>query len=192
MTSAFAEPSLDSARTFRRILTAMSQPGTIQDIACGPAPPAPLTPAMAALCLTLADMDAPLWVEKSLPRQARDWLRFHCGCPLVEDSGQAQLACVLKAETMPALAEFPQGLPEYPDRSATLFIQVAGLGQGPAVSLTGPGIKDRQILKVEGLPGWFWDKWQDNAAGFPLGVDVIFLAQGRVAGLPRSISAEVL
>ena len=62
---AFADPVFDSQTAFRRIMRAMSAPGTV--LACGEAlaPPASLSPAAAAALLALADFETPLWVAPS-------------------------------------------------------------------------------------------------------------------------------
>jgi alpha-D-ribose 1-methylphosphonate 5-triphosphate synthase subunit PhnH len=91
---------------------------------------------------------------------------------------------------MPRLALFAQGLDQYPDRSATLLLQVPGLEGGPAVTLAGPGMREAAEIAPAGLPDWFWNDWRLNAAQFPLGVDIFFTCGRSVIGLPRSIQAE--
>ena len=186
------DPSLASARSFRTMLEALSQPGSIHTLPDVPASPKSMPGGMAALCLTLADLDASLWLDPAADPECADWLRFNCGCPLVENSAAASLACVLDPERMPTLTAYNQGDPEYPDRSATLFIAVQDLAEGRGIKLTGPGIKRQRAFEVTGLPDVFWTQWKDNTAGYPLGVDVFFVSGNRIAGLPRSVRAEVL
>lgn len=185
-------PSLACARSFRTMLEALSLPGTIHTLPELSPPPKSMPAGMAALCLTLADLDAPLWLDPLADPDCSDWLRFHCGCPLVQTPGEASLACVFDPANMPALAEYRQGDAAYPDQSATVFIAVQNLGAGRRVRLTGPGIKQERVLQAEGLGDGFWKQWQDNSAAYPLGVDVFFVCGARIAGLPRSVSAEVL
>ena len=59
----FLAPVADSQQVFRRVLRAMSEPGSLQDIAVDLAPPAPLDRATAALCLTLLDFETPVWLD---------------------------------------------------------------------------------------------------------------------------------
>lgn len=193
------DPSLLSARCFRGVLEALSLPGSIHTLPLSAPPPPSMPAAMAALCLTLADMDTPLWLDPSIHPECREWLRFNCGCPLVEDPADALLGCVLDPATMPPLAAFRQGDLEYPDRSTTLFIAVGGLADDPAdgrvdreVRLCGPGIDGERAFKARGLARSFWKQWRDNAGGYPMGVDVFFVSGDRVAGLPRSVDAEVV
>lgn len=192
MNTAQQDPSLILARHYRVMLEAMARPGNVLALSEPAAAPAPLTGGLAALCLALVDLDTPLWLDPAADAACRQWLRFHCGCPLVETPISAAFACVLDPSAMPPLGSFNQGEPEYPDRSATLFIEVESLAEGTRVRLEGPGIDGRQDLNVRGLPQDFWDQWSRNTQSYPLGVDVYFVSGRRIAGLPRSVRAEVL
>src|SRR3546814_2619843 len=81
----------------------------------------------------------------------RTYLKFHCGCPLVERSQVAAFALVTDPANMPRLALFAQGVDQYPDRAATLLLQVPSLEGGPAVTLRGPGIRDTAVIAPFGL-----------------------------------------
>ena len=59
----FADPVFDSQATFRAALDALARPGRVAALPPVLTPPAPLNPATAALCLTLADLDTPLWLD---------------------------------------------------------------------------------------------------------------------------------
>ena len=180
---------MDSQRFFRAVLTAMAEPGRLVDLADAPPAPAPLAPAAAAVVLSLADLDTPVWLDPAAAAAA-DYLRFHCGCPVVAQPDAAAFALVSRPEDMPPLDAFHQGDPSYPDRSATVIIQVAGIRVERGVVLRGPGIAASAALAVDGLPAGFWTAWSGNHESFPLGVDVLFVAGGRIAGLPRSTVAE--
>ena len=145
-----------------------------------------VTSAAAALMLALADLDTPVWLDEAASNDAvQSWLRFHCGCTLVGAYSGAAFALITDAAELD-LTRFEQGTMEYPDRSATLFIQVASLDGGREYVLTGPGIRDTATLRVEGLPEDFAQRWRRNAAAFPLGVDVVFCCGNRIAALPRT------
>jgi len=191
-----ADPVHDSQRIFRALLQAMAHPGRPVAVGQGIEGPLPLDPATAAAALTLADYDTPVWIDwiADTP-QVRSYLKFHCGCPIVERSQEAAFAVVSDPENMPRLALFAQGIDQYPDRSATLLLQVPDLEQGPGVTLSGPGIPknkpgDAARIAPAGLPDWFWNDWRLNAAQYPLGVDIFFSCGETVIGLPRSILAE--
>ena len=185
----FADPVHDAQAAFRGVLDALSTPGRVVALSAPPAVPVPLMPATVALCLTLVDHDTPLWRDG--PAGAADaFLRFHCGCPIVGAAAEAQFAVVTDAAAMPPLHAFAPGEDLHPDRSATLFVQVAGFDDGRPFRLSGPGVRDTATLRVAGLPDGFVAGWADNAALYPLGVDVVLVAGDRVVGLPRTVRME--
>lgn len=181
----FAEPVRQSQQAFRAALNALSYPGRVVTVpGCVAAPP--LGPAQAALALTLVDFETPVWLDHAAAGAAA-WLRFHCGCPIVETPSAARFAFVVAPEAMPPLAAFDAGSDEFPDRSATLVLAVRSLSGTGDLRLTGPGIPGEAGLGVEGLPPDFPAQWQQNRELFPRGVD-LFLTEGdRLAGLPRTV-----
>jgi alpha-D-ribose 1-methylphosphonate 5-triphosphate synthase subunit PhnH len=186
----FDDPVDGAQATFRAALQALANPGRIQQVesACGI--PAGLSPAMAAMLLTLADVDASVWLPDSAGEAVRAYLRFHCACALVDDPAQARFVAVPAGCAAPSIAQCDPGDPAYPDRSATLLIEVESLEAGRPVTLAGPGIPGKRSLAVAGLPAGFWTQWAANHQRFPLGVDV-FLTQGsRLCGLPRTTRVE--
>ena len=62
----FADLVLGAQSVFRATMDALARPGTVQSIASDAAPPAPLTPELAALALTLCDHDTPVWFDPEL------------------------------------------------------------------------------------------------------------------------------
>ena len=183
---AFADPTFESQAAFRRIMRALSAPGTI--LACGEAlaPPPPLARAAAATLLTLADFETPLWIAPSFPAAIGDYLAFHTGAPRAAAPDKAAFALVdLSADGLD-LARFALGTAEYPDRSTTIVVQTASLDAGPRLRLTGPGVRGEARLAVASLPADFAAQWAEIRAGFPLGVDLVFAADARLAALPRS------
>ncbi len=186
-----ADPVLDSQSIFRGVLRAMSYPGRRHSLALKVPAPEPLHQATAAVCLTLMDVDTPVWLDsKAESPGVAEHLRFHCGAPLVPAPGDAHFAVIAAAQEMPRLFAFDTGSDQYPDRSATLLIQVHSLDRGPAVRLTGPGIRDHAMLFAAGLPACFWEDWAANGQFFPTGVDVILTSGADLVGLPRGVKAE--
>lgn len=192
---AWDDPVHDAQLTFRCVLQAMSEPGRIQTIPVALTGPAPLFFATTALCLALADFETALWLDRDAATpDVETYLRFHCGCPLAGDMAQAAFAVITDASQFGAeltLARFSRGTMEYPDRSATLLVQVPTLTDGPARYLTGPGIAAEHEFRVEGLPSGFELLWQENVLGFPLGVDVVFCCGQQILGLPRTTQLQV-
>jgi alpha-D-ribose 1-methylphosphonate 5-triphosphate synthase subunit PhnH len=185
----FATPVLSAQKTFRSALNALARPGTIHPLTAELSAPAPLSSSAAALALTLCDYDTPLWLDAGL-RSANavvDWLRFHCGSPIIEDPGAAAFAIVSTPSELPPLDHFNPGLPDYPDRSATLVLQLESLRSGPQLLLEGPGIRGSQLFRASPLPRNIGAQLMANHALFPRGVDLILLAEREVAALPRSV-----
>lgn len=182
LTGGFDSPPHQSARAFRAIMEAMARPGTIVALA-GATPPAPLSPVAGAVLLVLCDGDTPLYLAGDADCDAvRAWVAFHTGAPLRGPSDCA-FALGTWADLAP-LSPYSVGTPEYPDRSATLIVEVTGL-TAEGSTLRGPGIDGETALSLPD-PAAF----RANHALFPLGFDTLFTAGDRLAALPRS--TEVL
>lgn len=175
-----------SQATFRTVLDAMSSPGSVHAIPAEIAGPSPLSPAATALLLALADLDTAVWLaEAAMNAAVQSYLRFHCGCALTTDTATATFALITAPGELD-LERFAQGSMEYPDRSATLLVQVDSFDDGDSYVLSGPGIRDTATLRVASLPDDFAQRWRRNAAAFPLGVDLILCCGNRIAALPRT------
>ncbi len=172
------DPARDAAFAFRAALDALSRPGTIRQID-GAEAPAPCSPAAATMIVTLCDPTTPLYVAPSHDNEAlREWITFQTGAPFA-----AAIDAVFAIGTWDALAPlgaYAGGTPAYPDRSATLIVEVPVLEAKGAV-LAGPGIETKAQLNLPEV-----DAFQANRAQFPLGLDFFFTYGNRVAGLPRS------
>lgn len=212
----FPDPVAGSQAAFRSALNALSHPGrlhTLPDVARITAP-APLSPAMAALLLTLADSDTPIWLAPVFGEAVRRYLRFHNGCTLTDSPEKAAFA-VLSCDTdprdmgvthdgarWPSLHTFAQGDLANPHESTTLLIELPHLAD-PAhktddvavpgvetVTLRGPGIATTQSVNIVGLPSDFWRQWRSNRARFPQGVDAFLINDVTFCGLPRTTQRE--
>lgn len=187
----FPDVAIGSSHAFRAIMQAMARPGRIQSLDAGLATPEPLFASTAAVALTLCDFQTAIWLAPELrTERLTRYLRFHTGAPMVEASGKAQFVFAQAGDSLPDPALLLQGTHEYPDRSATLVIQVAGFG-GDQVVLSGPGLRGSLDFGVNGLGLRFWDAMSENHARFPTGIDVIFAAPGAVAALPRSTAIRL-
>ncbi|CAH1653911.1 Alpha-D-ribose 1-methylphosphonate 5-triphosphate synthase subunit PhnH [Hyphomicrobiales bacterium] len=187
----FSNPVFDSQSVFRNVLNAIAYPGAVEHLAHRPGTPEGVNPAMAAVALTLCDLDTPVWCDAALTSEAvSTYLRFHCGAPIVAEPAEARFALIGDAVTMPRLAAFAAGDERYPDRSATLVVAVPSLTEGPRRHWSGPGILRRRTVAVAGLPDWFWEDWALNQGLYPLGVDVLFACDDAVLGLPRGIAVK--
>ena len=187
----FASPVHDAQACFRAVLDAMAHPGRIVTLPprlAAPAPP-PLGAAAAAIALSLCDLDTAVWLDPALA-DAAPYLRFHCGCPIAPAPALAQFAFATASQNLPPLDGFALGSDQYPDRSTTLIIEVAGLGSSSGRTLSGPGIDGTTLLSVEALPERFWSERALLGELLPRGIDVIFTCGARLAALPRSTRIE--
>jgi alpha-D-ribose 1-methylphosphonate 5-triphosphate synthase subunit PhnH len=186
------EPGFDhlvrgSQAAFRAVLDAMAHPGRIVTLPrlLGGSPPAALGAAQAAIALTLCDIDTSVWLDAGAS-SAAGYLAFHCGAPLAASPAEARFAIIADAEALPLLDGFALGSDEYPERSATLVIEVADLSDKSGAVLRGPGIRGEARLGVTGLPARFWEERAALAELFPRGIDAVFTCRARLAALPRS------
>ena len=183
------DPAHDSQRFFRTVLEAFAHPGRIMALDQPPVAIAPLSPAATAILLTLVDRDTPLWLAASLATPSVcESVRFHTGAPLVIDRDAVAFAVMAADNT--SLDGFAVGTDRYPDRSATLIIEVPSLREGSATVWRGPGIAEGVRVAIAGLPSNFWADWAANRALLPCGIDVVFASGGEVVALPRSIAVE--
>jgi alpha-D-ribose 1-methylphosphonate 5-triphosphate synthase subunit PhnH len=189
----FANPVLGAQATFRALMDAMARPGTIHAIGGDAAPPHPLGAAQGAIALTLADHDTPVWLSPQLANPAaRGWIGFHTGAETVASPAHARFAFIAAAEPIPDFLGFDAGSQDYPDRSATLVIELPALSGGPQLLATGPGIKISTQIALQGLPGDFLHRWRVNRGFFPRGIDLIFTAGSEFMALPRSTDLQSL
>lgn len=181
----FDNPVAGAQTAFRAVLGAMAVPGSIHAIAVPPAAPAPLSPASAAVLLTLVDADTPLSLDRDAAA-ARDWIGFHCGTRFTSPA----LARFALALTCPDLTAYHAGSDEAPEESCTIILHVAALGSGDAYRLSGPGLRAPMEFRAAGLPEDFAARWSANHAMFPRGVDMVLCAHRALAALPRSVRLE--
>jgi alpha-D-ribose 1-methylphosphonate 5-triphosphate synthase subunit PhnH len=179
----FAQPVFEAQATFRLVMDAMARPGSCRRIEADVTAPGLAGSAQAALALTLCDADTPVWRGDASPALGA-WLAFHTGAPLTENPAQAAFVFIGRGGVMPDDA--PLGSQDYPDRSATLIIEVRNFGEGERFRLTGPGIDGHCDIVIDGLPEGFVAFRAANRALFPRGLDVVLTAGSELVGLPRS------
>lgn len=183
------DPAFAHQSTFRAAMEAMARPGRIYELSALPPSPAPLSPAAAALAAALFDFETPIWLDASLAAapEVVAWLRFATGAPIVADPVRADFALIADPRALPPFEAFAPGTPEYPDRSATLILQVGSLTAGTPLVLAGPGIKQTHMIAPAPIPDDFTTRLATNRALFPRGVDLVLATSNAVAALPRSV-----
>lgn len=186
----FHDPVDDAQRLFRVLLGAQAEPGWIVTVAA-PAdmPPTPLGRAAIGIGLALLDFETPVWFDQAA-EPAFAHLRFHCQCPLAPSRSDAVFAFVGSAAALPSLEGFALGSDAYPDRSATLVVEVETLSSDGDLLLSGPGVRQRRSLGVGGVPRHLWDERAALAVLFPRGLDLILTCRDQLVALPRTTRVE--
>jgi len=189
--TAFPAPVLASQAAFRALMEALARPGTVKPLPPAAAAPSPLSATAAAVALTMLDYETPVWLDAPLAQrpQVADWARLHTGARVTSDPREAAFAFIADPVHAPAFDGFSLGTPEYPDRSATLVLQVEDFGSGQRLLLAGPGIADVRSFSARPLPPDFQNRIAANRALFPRGVDMILVSPDAVAALPRSVAS---
>ncbi|MCG6205560.1 phosphonate C-P lyase system protein PhnH [Rhodopseudomonas sp. HC1] len=187
LSAGFADKVTSAQSTFRAVMQAMARPGTVQRVEGGLRQvPAPLTPATAAIALTLFDHDTPLWLDEATRALAvTQWLRFHTSAPLVDEGDMAAFGLIADPLSMPALERFALGSNDYPDRSTTLILQLGSLADGSEFELCGPGIRGTATLRAP-LPASLLAQRDALTPLFPRGLDLILAADDAIVALPRT------
>lgn len=177
---------------FRTLLDCMSRPGKIGKMApSNGVLEIGLDPCVVSVALTLLDQE----------------VSFH----IVHDNGAS--SSMLQVYTMARMAPMEQcdfvflqgtdavdirslkrGILTYPDESATVVCSVKRLSAAATrspgttrLTLSGPGIKDKCQLCIDGIDQQLMSCWQTANQEYPLGIDWIFVdVEGNVCCIPRS------
>ena len=177
---------LDAQAAFRSIMDATARPGCIVPIKGTSETPMPLLPAAAAIALSLFDHDTPVWLDDPAAN-AVSWIRFHTGAPVLDRPDDARFAIVTRPLAMPRLTAFDPGTPDYPDRGATVIVQVESLTDGAPMLLEGPGVKGRATIAPTPVPGDLPRQLASSRSLFPRGIDLLLVTCDEIAALPRSV-----
>jgi len=188
LSGGFADPVFQSQAVFRALLGVLSRPGTIARLPDHVRPPPPLKPSTGSVLCALADADTAVFVDCAAEHhdQIATWIGFHSGARLAIDPAEATFVVIADGRTMPALTRFRQGTPEYPDRSATVIVQLDDFSGATPLVLEGPGIPGTIALNPRPLPDGLVRQLAMNRRLFPRGVDIVLAAPDAIAGLPRT------
>lgn len=185
----FRDPVFGSQAVFRALMDAFARPGTIADLAGHVGAPEGLDEAAAAILATLADADAPVFLEE--PGEAAvAWLAFQTGAAPLADPARAAFVVLSPSSDPSGWQRFALGEQAYPDRAATLLLPVESVEGGEPMMLSGPGIETTRTVAPRGLPEGFGDARRANAALFPRGHDLVLVAGARLLALPRPTRIE--
>lgn len=186
-TGGFADPVLSAQSAFRTLMDAMAGPARVVSVVPEAEAPFPACRAMAAIALTLADHETAVWLSPMLAASAFPrWLSFHTGAAVGDDRMAADFVFFARTDGFPDLSGVALGSDAYPDRAATLVVEVEALVGGEPLVARGPGIRDAQTLAPMGLPGDFLAAWSLNRSLYPRGIDLILVCGADILCLPRT------
>lgn len=142
-----------------------------------------------------------------LATHALGWHERAAGAPSAAEPPRSHFvlasAGALEGDGLAAvLQSLPLGSDEQPEQGGTLLLAVEALGEAAsapeatgsprqALTLSGPGIKHRNVLQVAGVPAAFWQYRQALQADFPRGFELIMVCGDTLAALPRSCRIEL-
>ncbi len=189
-----------SQAVFRRLLDALSRPGTIFSL-----PPVAYTGSphgfpVSALSVLKTLCDHRVTFSVGRPNERRAWISYlevNLSTPFRRPE-EADFVLFDGAGFDEEFAYLKRGTPEFPERSATALLCVGALADLSAASddtrtlhLEGPGVKGRASLFVAGLDGRYIEERARANRFAPMGIDLILIDRdARVAGLPRSTRVD--
>ena len=135
LTPGFDDPELGSQQTFRAIVKALDNPGSLVQIKSKLSAPSVLNSASAALFLTLCHNETKVWADLTWNYPLIDWFQYQCGCSIVTEPCMASLALITKSTGMPPLDHFRNGDDEHSDVSAKLIVQIGELSPNASMQM---------------------------------------------------------
>lgn len=185
----------DTQTTHRHLVTALSQPGVIVDLAAAAEridPVPPFNPALLLIAHTLLDGETSFAVVSDDQAQ-----RVACVNAIAQrtyaqatDVAQADFIVVVNTATDPAatLRAARRGTLEDPHLSATVLLEVEQIAAAhdDELTLSGPGIDGATSAAIAPAPTWI-EARNEACAEYPFGVDLFAVDRSaRVLGLPRT------
>lgn len=192
LNTTFTLPLQDAQHSARRLLKAMSEPGTIVNLHRLKYGWQPLNLATTSILLTLADQETPVWFS---PRMANDIvssnLRYHTGAPLAENPQHAVFAVADDALSHEQLHTLIAGDNPVTDSNSALILQVPSLSGGLMLRLTGSGIAEERMVAPL-LPACIIHEMAERSHPFPLERDLILTCGERLLAIPRTTHVDVV
>ena len=187
---AFADTVLGAQETFRALMAAIAEPGTVRKAAALSGAGRIAAEGFHALALALCDGTTPVFLEgdEAVTEPFAAWLAFRAGAPRTDDPQTADFAFFFDDVT--GIDRFSLGTDAYPDRSCTLIYGAAALDGTPGWLLSGPGIETSRDIAAGALPPTLHDERQRQADLFPRGQDLIAVNGDRLLAIPRTPRIE--
>jgi alpha-D-ribose 1-methylphosphonate 5-triphosphate synthase subunit PhnH len=182
----------DTQQVYRRLLDTLSRPGTTASIAAAEKLlfSEPLHNFIAAAALTLLDNEVTFHIALPGAEALSNWIRQSTFSRSAEPE-EADYIFASGSETPAWASKLKNGLPEFPETSASLLLTIDNCmasEEGSSVYLLqGPGIRGEATICVGGLePAWMLVREALNEE-FPRGIDIWLLDKnGNLIGIPRT------
>lgn len=174
------DPVSDTRTTYRKLVDAMSRPGTIESVTA--------TPADRAVLATLVDEEVTVCTaDNTLSNALAGEGRLQ-----TEPIDSARIIHTV-GSTEGSIREAPRGTLKEPSNGSTVVYRVDELGKNAptTVHIEGPGVQGSRTLGVD-LPAAEIAAIADAQADYPRGVDVMLTTADELASLPRSVTLEVV
>lgn len=176
-------------RTFRAMLSAMSMPGTVEQVSVARAEDGSWA-AVIAVAQSLLDHEVTFHVAASNGPEETILRRTGSRTAALDRAGYVFADA---AHALAALEAAFEGPLEEPERSATVVILCDAVGEGDlALTLSGPGVDGETTLRVGGLDTTVIKARTERNWPFPTGIDLVLVdPHGHLAALPRSTTATI-
>ncbi len=179
-----------SQRTFRAVLHALSEPGTLRPVVDAERGWS-IGPAGISVLLALLDSDTSIWMSSEIDPTVRQALRFHTGASLASTPIVADIVLLASPTELPPLNRFAFGSSLRPETGCTVLVRVDDFASGPEVQLSGPGIECTHSFSPAGFSVELWNTVVEQRGEFPQGVDLLLFTETDIVGIPRSTRIKV-
>ncbi|MCX7823667.1 MAG: phosphonate C-P lyase system protein PhnH [Syntrophobacterales bacterium] len=177
---------------FRRVLEAISRPGTIMEL------PVAKTGEDCLLLILESLYDnnntfAVISVEESYRKMWSENIKIRTRS-LETSVEEADFVVFPDGKGKGMLSQVRRGNYLYPELGATVFFLIEGLSdnRGIPLKISGPGIKGESIIALNGIGKEDLEILQELNKEFPLGVESIFIDKGgRFLTLTRAVRVEI-
>ncbi|KHN49394.1 phosphonate C-P lyase system protein PhnH [Pectobacterium fontis] len=185
----FAHPVFGTQLCFRKIVKAMSEPGSLVTVPSVSGLES-MSSATAATLLTLTSHTTPLFIDPRIgnPLLLRT-LCLHTNVPIATTFEDAYFVLLSGNAFSYDLMALSCGSEAEPEKSTTVILEVEGMHDGPCLKLTGPGIKTHRIISPR-LPGSVRNYLCSRPHTFPTGLDFLFTSGKKLFAIPRSTHVE--
>jgi alpha-D-ribose 1-methylphosphonate 5-triphosphate synthase subunit PhnH len=185
----------DSRRTFRTLMMSLAFPGVIHKL--DPVPLVINPPEIGFILqpfLTLLDLEVTFHVhaiKDDVRQEVSRYIEINTrSMPANHD--RADFVLCLSPSLNGKFETVKKGTLPNPHQSATVFYYVEKItadrhGGDIGFCLTGPGIRSKQVLSVDGMDPDESKQWRQNRTQYPMGADIYLVSHSaEVVGIPRS------